>query len=160
MRPFKDLNTQELALEVDLRNIDKNVPLSKLKNKKDLEPLLKHHMKGIIRTPALCYGYEDMEMKELNLEEYEVSLFEGLHDLKGSICFRYYIIYFFVIVIKIPRKIRRIQLSEKYDRFIRLNLEGIYSIILICKNKFQVKIDFLGLIQLHITKLKLHNCFA
>lgn len=40
-------------------------------------------MKGLIRTPVLSYGYKDRTMANLNLDNYEVFLFEGLHDIKG-----------------------------------------------------------------------------
>ena len=40
-------------------------------------------MSGKIRTPALSFNNETQSMSSLNLEHYEVSLYEGLHDLKG-----------------------------------------------------------------------------
>lgn len=78
------MSTNELSLEVNLRGIDRKYSLENLKTKKELEKALKQDMKGIVRTPALSFGYENRSMKELNLEQYEVSLFEGLHDLKGK----------------------------------------------------------------------------
>ena len=44
-------------------------------------------MEGIVRTPALSFMNETKTMSSNNLDQYEVSLFEGLHDLKGAVLY-------------------------------------------------------------------------
>ena len=53
--------------------------------KSNLEKILKNHLRGVIRPPALCFGDVLEPMSELNLANYEVSQIEPLHDLKGHI---------------------------------------------------------------------------
>ena len=48
-------------------------------------------MAGIIRTPALSFNNEIRTLSSLNLDKYEVSMYEGLHDLKGEWHLKFYI---------------------------------------------------------------------
>ena len=52
--------------------------------KVDQERLLKEHLAGVSRKPALLFGSHE-SMCALNLGNYEVSPIEPLHDLKGHI---------------------------------------------------------------------------
>ena len=47
--------------------------------------MLKDHLCGVNRTPALCYGNEKKSMSDINLSKYEVCPCEPLHDCKGHI---------------------------------------------------------------------------
>ena len=53
--------------------------------KKDLDLLLKSELAVAVRQPALSFGDVSEKMANLNLERYEVSPSEPLHDLKGHI---------------------------------------------------------------------------
>ena len=66
-----------------MRGLDRNI--NKKLNKKDLEELLKNHLAGISRAPALCFGNEFISMEKSHLSEYEVMPIEPLHDSKGHI---------------------------------------------------------------------------
>lgn len=58
-----------------------------------MDRVLKSHLAGIVRNPALFYGEHKSETaRSLNLERYEVSPVEPLHDLKGHIKNMYEII--------------------------------------------------------------------
>lgn len=58
-----------------------------------MDRVLKSHLAGIVRNPALFYGEHESETaRSLNLERYEVSPVEPLHDLKGHIKNMYEII--------------------------------------------------------------------
>ncbi|XP_057308110.1 uncharacterized protein LOC130645997 [Hydractinia symbiolongicarpus] len=83
--PFQQLNVEKLGLEVNYRNLDRDLPVHQKLHKKDLEQLLKNHLTGIIRVPALCFGNEHSTMESLNLANYEVMPIEPLHDCKGHI---------------------------------------------------------------------------
>ena len=57
--------------------------------------ILKSSLKGNYRLPALCFGDLMESMSVLNLEDYEVSQVEPLHDLK-AISEMYGIFYLFI----------------------------------------------------------------
>ena len=50
-----------------------------------MESILKKHLSGTSRTPAMCYGTVSTEVSSLNLGSYEISPVEPLHDIKGHI---------------------------------------------------------------------------
>ena len=77
------MSAEKLFNEVFERGLLKN---NKEKTtKKHLELLLKNSLKGTLRPPALCFGDVMESLQSLNLESYEVSQVEPLHDLKGHI---------------------------------------------------------------------------
>ena len=53
--------------------------------KMQMESILKKHLSGTSRTPAMCYGTVSTEVSSLNLGSYEISPVEPLHDIKGHI---------------------------------------------------------------------------
>lgn len=83
--PFQDLPIDKLGLEVNIRGIDRYINIHNKLKKKDLQDLLHADLKGLSRSPALCFGNEFKSMAELNLGNYEVCPVEPLHDCKGHI---------------------------------------------------------------------------
>lgn len=43
------------------------------------------NLKGLARSPAMCFGKLKDSNKDYNLQSYEISPVEPLHDLKGHI---------------------------------------------------------------------------
>lgn len=75
------MSLEKLVLEIT----EREVQTTGIKvNKKNMEQSLKKEMTGIIRTPALCYKNE-LDTLHANLNMYEVSPIEPLHDTKGHI---------------------------------------------------------------------------
>ena len=84
--PFETLNKEGLNLEIALRNVDTLRKDGKEPTKEQLKLSLKHEMKGIHRVPTLLgSGNEERTLEELNLDKYEISPSEPLHDVKGEI---------------------------------------------------------------------------
>ena len=54
-------------------------------NKDEVDRILKHNLSGLSRAPAMTFGNLTVPLKDLNLENYEISPVEPLHDLKGHI---------------------------------------------------------------------------
>ena len=50
-----------------------------------MESILKEHLSGTSRAPAMCYGSVCSELSDFNLGSYEISPVEPLHDIKGHI---------------------------------------------------------------------------
>ena len=51
-----------------------------------MEKTFKTHLAGVVRNPAIFHGEESTAtVQSLNLEHYEVSPIEPLHDIKGHI---------------------------------------------------------------------------
>ncbi len=70
--PFESIKVDELFNEVfDRGLITKDNSKTKLL-REDLEELLKEHMAGLCRIPAMCYGAATQTMNESNLEDLEV----------------------------------------------------------------------------------------
>ena len=77
------MSANSLFQEVFERNLLSN---SKEKPQRSmLEGLLKSHLKGNIRPPTLSFGDVMEPLNMLNLGDYEVSLIEPLHDIKGHV---------------------------------------------------------------------------
>ena len=72
IQPFEGLPPERMVNECSVRGI--YTAETKVKpTKKNLEPMLKQDLKGVIRPPALCYGDVMETMDSLNLGMYEVS---------------------------------------------------------------------------------------
>ena len=82
VNPFQNLKVTEIEEELFERRLYKNVPLNAVKSEK--EKILKDSLMGIVRLPALCFR-NDKSLTELNLDKYEISAIEPLHDIKGHI---------------------------------------------------------------------------
>ena len=81
-QPFEKLTIKELIQELESRNVD----MSGLKEtKKDLTPTLKKHLKGAKRLPILIMNDPQIDLKTLNLEQYEICTIECMHDIAGHI---------------------------------------------------------------------------
>ena len=50
-----------------------------------MELILKSHMRGLVRVPAMCILDPEVPLATSNLSKYEVSPVEPLHDMKGLI---------------------------------------------------------------------------
>lgn len=83
--PFANMKVNALKVEINYRNLDRNIPLHMTKNKKEWEKVLKTHLAGSSRCPALCFCHEEVSMSDLNLHMYEVCPVQPLHDCKGHI---------------------------------------------------------------------------
>ena len=55
------------------------------KGTKEVERILKDNLSGLSQAPAMTFGNTTASLKDLNLERYEISPVEPLHDLKGPI---------------------------------------------------------------------------
>ena len=82
INPFLNLKIAELNKELLERGILNDVAEE---NKPAKEQRLKQELSGVARLPALSFGSIDKKMSELNLQSYEVSPCEPLHDTKGHI---------------------------------------------------------------------------
>ena len=65
--------------------MERELPINKRVLKPQLDKVLKDHLAGVARCPALSFHREDQELRQLNLGQYEVSPIEPLHDTKGHI---------------------------------------------------------------------------
>ena len=73
LHPFKNLKVEQLRRELQARGEDDSGL------KQDLQERLADILGGTARVPALLYGDNNLALKELNLEDYEVLFFEPLH---------------------------------------------------------------------------------
>ena len=78
-RPFVNLSIEQLRMECRARDLDDGG------TKKDLEARLKKVLGGIQRVPALLLHPYGTTLQDLNLQHYEVSPTEPLHDIKEHI---------------------------------------------------------------------------
>lgn len=79
IRPFKDMSVAELRRECRARGLcDEGY-------KKDLQIILKEHLGGIQRVPAIFTMDQGRSIKDLHLGMYEVLPTEPLHDVKENI---------------------------------------------------------------------------
>ena len=80
--PFAKLSTVEVIEKVKFRNLDiKNLKASK----KDLLPVLKKEWQGSKRVPVLLFNNPKIDLKNLGLSKYEISIVECMHDIAGHI---------------------------------------------------------------------------
>ncbi|XP_066296170.1 uncharacterized protein [Branchiostoma lanceolatum] len=79
--PFKGLNKDQLIQNLDATGYDFDLEC----NKPELESQLKQHLAGASHIPALLYDEQQSTLKAINLEQYEVSSFESLHNAKEHI---------------------------------------------------------------------------
>ena len=70
INPLANLKSEELFQEVFDRGLVNEVD-GKV-TKKHLIPILKNHMTGLSRSPAMCFGDVTESMASLNLDSYEV----------------------------------------------------------------------------------------
>ena len=80
VKPFSKLSKEELKEELTSRNI-----LTNETTKKGLENLLNKELKGTQRVPVILIDKPLAEMKEINLEKYEVVSTEPMHDIGGHV---------------------------------------------------------------------------
>ena len=78
---FESLSRKELRQELVSRQIYDFPP----NNKKAMTDILKDHLCGVQRVPALLLLNTTADLWEMNLLKYTVLSFEPLHDLKGHI---------------------------------------------------------------------------
>ena len=78
---FESLSREELRQELVSRHIYDFPP----NNKKRMTDILKDHLCGVQRVPALLLLNPTADLWEMNLLDYNVLSFEPLHDLKGHI---------------------------------------------------------------------------
>ena len=81
MSSFESLSREELRQELVSRHIYDFPP----NNKKGMTDILKDHLCGVQRVPALLLLNPTADLWEINLLNYAVLPFEPLHDLKGHI---------------------------------------------------------------------------
>ena len=74
---YKNLKKHELVQELHERNIS----FTCTSNQKELQDLLNKQMHDIKRLPSLLYNNPNADLKELNLEQYEILNNEPLHDI-------------------------------------------------------------------------------
>ena len=79
--PFNTMNATQLMKEC----LDQGLVLPKKCTKKELLPVLKEHLRGTYRVPALCHGNEFVSLEASMLKSFEVLSVEILHDLKEHI---------------------------------------------------------------------------
>ena len=80
--PFDNLSVSELRAELIARNVD----IGHMKStKKDLHPVLKKTLRGTKRVPVLLFQKPTMDLKQLGLSRYELSMVECMHDIAGHI---------------------------------------------------------------------------
>ena len=80
--PFENLSAVQMKEELLSRKID----LKKLKTtKKDLLPELKRELRGVKRVPILLLNDPLIELGELGLSKYEISMVECMHDIGNHI---------------------------------------------------------------------------
>lgn len=72
--PFKNLKAPDLRKELDARGEE-----TEGINAKQLQSCLTEILGGTVRVPALLFGEEQLSIKDLNLDDYEVLFFEPLH---------------------------------------------------------------------------------
>ena len=84
INPFQNLKVAELNQELGDRGMIRGV-LDIKKNKNELDRILKNHLSGTARPPALCFKNSNKSMHQLNLQNYEIAPIEPLHDTKGHI---------------------------------------------------------------------------
>jgi hypothetical protein len=77
-KPFDNLSVQSLRQELQSRAIDINGKL-----RFELDKIMESLRKGINSFPALTQPNPDASLQELNLEQYEISVVEPLHNFKG-----------------------------------------------------------------------------
>lgn len=80
VRPLDKLLLADLRKELSMRGID-----TKGKKKPALEAEFNEIWLGISNFPALLQQNQEMSLKSMNLDNYEVSPTERLHDLKGHL---------------------------------------------------------------------------
>ena len=78
--PMDNLKVPELRNELSMRGM---VPGNKRKHQ--LEKEFDELRRGIVNVPALLQGMPEKPLSELNLQQYEISPIEPLHDLKGHL---------------------------------------------------------------------------
>lgn len=74
------LKVQDLRTELQMRGME-----TKGKRKQELEADFDEFRRGITNVPALLQGAADKSLAEFNLNKYEISLIEPLHDIKGHL---------------------------------------------------------------------------
>ena len=80
--PFEKLSSIELLEELKSRDFD----LENIKaTKKELLPILKKELRGTKRVPVLLFDNPLIELKNLGLSKYEMSMVECMHDIAGHI---------------------------------------------------------------------------
>ena len=84
INPFKSLKIDQINKELGDCGLIRGV-LDVKKTKAELERILKSHLAGTSRAHALCFNNNMKNMEDLNLQNYEVSPIEPLHDTKGHI---------------------------------------------------------------------------
>lgn len=77
-KPFEGLKVDELRSEFRARKMTPNG-----RTKADLERELTMLRKGIQRFPALLQVFPEKPLKDVHLDQYEISPCEPLHDIKG-----------------------------------------------------------------------------
>ena len=84
VNPFEKMKVQQLTNELWERNLVHGV-LDTKNNANTLQKVLKDHLCGTARLPALTFKRPSSTLEDLNLQQYEVSPIEPLHDIKGHI---------------------------------------------------------------------------
>ena len=82
MHPFENLDRKQLEDELRSRKLYDNIG----SNKETMGKTLKNELRGIQRVPTLLFHTPNTEaFEELNLQFYEISSIEPMHDLAGHI---------------------------------------------------------------------------
>lgn len=74
------LKVQDLRTELQVRGME-----TRGKRKQELEADFDEIRRGITNVPALLQGVADKSLAEFNLNKYEISPIEHLHDIKGHL---------------------------------------------------------------------------
>ena len=80
LKPFEQLNAQELQEELRARNVYHSG-----KTKKDLLEILKEKLRGSQRVPTLLLLNPTQSLESLHLQHYTILDSEPLHDIKGHL---------------------------------------------------------------------------
>ena len=132
LAPLKNLTVTELEDELDARGID--IDSGEKLRKKDLQEILTEHLEGMQRPPSIFMAKPTCPTSDINLDNYEVAMFEPLHDIGNLIS---------NVTKELPHHMSDQQTVKEFVRFNEVSLG----------DKGQIKTSDA---RLHLVKLALH----